>query len=265
MRVETGATAPIIPEFPAAAFGLRVHAAGLDFGGAPLFEALDLELDAGSWTCLLGPSGVGKTRLLRLIAGLIEPWPGSRIACSDGGAVAGRIAYMAQQDLLLPWLSALDNVLLGARLRRLRIDSAMRERASWLLARVGLADKTAALPAQLSGGQRQRVALARTLFEARPLVLMDEPFSALDAITRHQLQALAAELLRGATVLQVTHDPWEALRLANRLYVMAGAPARLAESMMLPGIPPRDVGAAGLAARHAELLALLAGGLREAA
>jgi len=260
MRVSPGATAPSI-----AAFSVTVHAAGLDFGGAPLFEALDLKLEAGSWTCLLGPSGVGKTSLLRLIAGLIEPWPGSTIACSDGGAIAGRIAYMAQQDLLLPWLSALDNVLLGARLRRETIDGTVRERARWLLARVGLAEKLAALPASLSGGQRQRVALARTLFEARPLVLMDEPFSALDAITRHQLQALGAELLHGATVLHVTHDPWEALRLADRLYVMSGAPARLGDLVVPPGAPPRDVAAAGLAARHAELLTLLAAGLREAA
>ena len=260
MRVSPGATAPSI-----AAFSVTVHAAGLDFGGAPLFEALDLKLEAGSWTCLLGPSGVGKTSLLRLIAGLVEPWPGSTIACSDGGPIAGRIAYMAQQDLLLPWLSALDNVLLGARLRRETIDGAIRERARWLLARVGLAEKLAALPASLSGGQRQRVALARTLFEARPLVLMDEPFSALDAITRHQLQALGAELLHGATVLHVTHDPWEALRLADRLYVMVGAPARLRDPVVLPGVPPRDVSATGLAARHAELLALLASGMREAA
>src|ERR1051325_5217291 len=96
--VATGATAPSLRAFSGAAFGVRVHAAGLDFGGAPLFEALNIELAAGAWTCLLGPSGVGKSSLLRLIAGLIEPWPGSSIVCSDGGPVAGRIAYMAQQD-----------------------------------------------------------------------------------------------------------------------------------------------------------------------
>ncbi len=265
MRVSHGAAAPPIPAFSVPRVGIRVHAAGFDFGGAPLFRAVDLDLAAGSWTCLLGPSGVGKTTLLRLIAGLVEPWPGSTIACSDGGGLAGRIAYMAQQDLLLPWLGALDNVLLGARLRRQPVDGAARGRGRWLLARVGLAEKLASLPAALSGGQRQRVALARTLFEARPLVLMDEPFSALDAITRHQLQALAAELLHGATVLHVTHDPWEALRLADRLYVMAGAPARLGDPVVLPGKPPRDVSASGLAGRHAELLALLANGRREAA
>ncbi|MCW5771595.1 MAG: ABC transporter ATP-binding protein [Rhodospirillaceae bacterium] len=260
MKVAPGASAPII-----SSFSVTVHAAGLDFGGAPLFEALDLDLAAGSWTCLLGPSGCGKTTLLRLIAGLVEPWPGSEVRCSDGRPLAGRMAYMAQQDLLLPWLSALDNVLLGARLRHERRDSGAAARARDLLARVGLADKAHALPATLSGGQRQRVALARTLFEARPMVLMDEPFSALDAITRHQLQALAAELLHGATVLHVTHDPWEALRLADRLYVMAGSPATLGAPIAVPGLPPRDLGAEGLVARHAELLARLAGGAREAA
>jgi len=147
MSVVPGASAPSIATISAPPFGLKVHAAGLDFGGAPLFEALDLALAAGSWTCLLGPSGVGKTSLLRLIAGLVAPWPGTTVECGDGGPLRGRIAYMAQQDLLLPWLPALDNVLFGARLRRERIDGTARERARWLLARVGLGEKLAALPA----------------------------------------------------------------------------------------------------------------------
>ncbi len=242
---------------PAAGFAVDIHAAGLDYGGVPLFEALTLHLPPGSWTCLLGPSGVGKSSLLRLIAGLIEPWRGSRIACSDGRPLAGRLAYLAQTDLLLPWLSAADNVALGARLRAGRPAGADRERARWLLERVGLAGKAAARPAQLSGGQRQRVALARTLFEDRPVVMMDEPFSALDAITRHEIQALAASLLRGRTVLHVTHDPAEALRLGHRLYVMAGRPAQLGEPALLGSDTPRDPGSATIAARHAELLARL--------
>jgi putative hydroxymethylpyrimidine transport system ATP-binding protein len=109
-----------------------------------------------------------------------------------------------------------------------------------LLARVGLADAADARPAQLSGGMRQRVALARTLMEDRPVVLMDEPFAGLDAITRYELQARAAELLAGRTVLLVTHDPLEALRLGHRIRVLAGRPARLDDSVGAPpGSPPR--------------------------
>ena len=135
---------------------------------------------------------------------------------------------MAQQDLLLPWLPVVDNVLLGYRLRGAAGPScaACASAATQLLARVGLERPGAApCPATLSGGMRQRAALARTLMEDRPIVLMDEPFSALDAITRHRLQDLAAELLAGRTVLLVTHNPLEALRLGHRLYVLGGRPA----------------------------------------
>jgi len=239
-----------------AALSVAVHAARLDYGGGPLFADLDLMLEAGSWTCLLGPSGVGKTSLLRLIAGLVDPWADSRIACGDGRPLAGRIAYMAQQDLLLPWLDAAENVALGARLRGERRPDIAR-RATELLRLVELDGLGARLPAQLSGGQRQRVALARTLMENRPVVLMDEPFSALDAITRLRIQDLAASLLRGRTVLLVTHDPLEALRLGDRIHVMAGRPARLGPPLKPAGAPPRDPRDAALLRQHAELLGRL--------
>ncbi|MGH6953967.1 MAG: ABC transporter ATP-binding protein [Alphaproteobacteria bacterium] len=240
---------------------MTVRGARLDYGGAPLFEDLELTLRGGAWTCLLGPSGVGKTSLLRVFAGL-APRPGTtagdgRITCSDGLPLGRRAAYMAQQDLLLPWLSALDNVTLGARLRGERLSEAA-GRARRLLADVGLAGKERALPAALSGGQRQRVALARTLMEARPVVLMDEPFSALDAITRHRLQSLAARLLAGRTVLLVTHDPLEALRLGHRIHVMAGRPARLDRALEPSGATPRDPREVSVGALHAELMERLA-------
>ena len=131
---------------------------------------------------------------------------------------------MGQHDDLLPWLSVIGNVTLGARLRGATPGS----RAGAGAARAGRSDEQKdRLPATLSGGQRQRAALARTLMEDRPVVLMDEPFSALDAITRARLQALAADLLAGRTVLLVTHDPLEALRLGHRIQVMAGQPARV--------------------------------------
>ncbi len=242
------------PENP---LSVTVHAAGLSYAGTPLFAGLDFTLAAGRWTCLLGPSGVGKTSLVKLIAGLVDPWAESAVRCDDGMPLPGRDAYMAQQDLLLPWLTALDNVMLGARLRG-GDRKAAAARARDLLARVGIADKADARPAVLSGGQRQRVALARTLFEDRPVVLMDEPFSALDAITRHRLQALAAELLRGRTVLLVTHDPLEALRLGHRIHVMSGRPATLDEPMVPAGAPPRNVTDPALLAAQGELLDRLA-------
>jgi len=237
---------------------VRVQDARLAFGGVKLFDGLSFELPAGLTTCLLGPSGVGKTSLLRLIADLAEGAEG-HVDDGHGGHLGGRIAYMAQQDLLLPWLSALDNVMLGPRLRGDRLDGATRARARELLARVGLAGREEARPAALSGGMRQRVALARTLFEDRPVVLMDEPFSGLDAITRYELQALAAELLTGRTVLLVTHDPLEALRLGHRLLVLSGRPARLDERVQPPAAtPPRDAASPEVLALQGQLLDRLA-------
>jgi putative hydroxymethylpyrimidine transport system ATP-binding protein len=224
---------------PPAAPDVRVRGARLAFGGVSLFDALDVDLAGGEITCLLGPSGVGKTSLLRLIAGLADAAQG-QVSDPHSRPLDGQIAYMAQQDLLLPWLSARANVLLGPRLRGEAVTKAMRAQADELLARVGLADAAAARPAALSGGMRQRVALARTLMEDRPVVLMDEPFAGLDAITRYELQARAAELLAGRTVLLVTHDPLEALRLGHRIRVLAGRPARLDDSVGAPpGSPPR--------------------------
>lgn len=235
---------------PATAPSFRVSAARLSYGGTRLFDGLDCEIAAGRITCLLGPSGVGKSSLLRLIAGLQHAAEGS-VADDQGGSLEDRIAYMAQQDLLLPWLSVLDNVTLGARLRGAPED---REAARGLLRAVGLAEAEDKRPAALSGGMRQRAALARTLMEDRPVVLMDEPFSALDAITRLEIQDLAARLLTGHSVLMVTHDPLEALRLGHRILVMSGRPAQLEEVPVPDGLPPRAPSAAAVLERHAELL-----------
>lgn len=180
--------------------------------GTPIFSQLDLTLTPDGWTCVLGASGVGKSTVLRLFAGLADG------VTFDGSLTnPGRVAMMAQQDLLMPWLSVLDNVMLGARLRGERPNET---RARERLAQVGLADHADKRPAALSGGQRQRVALARTLMEERAVVLLDEPFSALDALTRAQMQELSAELLTGRTVLLVTHDPNEAARLGQKIVIM---------------------------------------------
>jgi putative hydroxymethylpyrimidine transport system ATP-binding protein len=240
------------------AVGVSIRQARLTFDGAAVFDGLDFSLPAGRWTCLLGPSGVGKTTLLRLIAGLAVPESPTEVAAEDGRPLAGRVAYMAQQDLLLPWLGALDNVLVGSRLRGERIGPALTDRARELLDKVGLGDRLRARPAELSGGMRQRVALARTLMEDRPVVLMDEPFSALDAITRLRLQELAARLLAGRTVLLVTHDPLEALRLGHGIHVMSGQPALIGPAMAPAGPPPRPPDDPDLLAGQADLLRLLA-------
>ena len=241
---------------PASPPALRLRNARLAFEGKLLFDALDLDLNPGKITCLLGPSGVGKSSLLRLIAGLDAAASGE-VTDGAGKPLSGRFSYMAQQDLLLPWLTALDNVLIGARLRG-NLGESDRARALGLLERVGLAAAADQRPAALSGGMRQRVALARTLFEDRALVLMDEPFSALDAITRFQLQGLAANLLSGRSVLLVTHDPLEALRLGHRILVLSGRPAEIEEAAVPAGEPPHRPDDPKVMALQAALLERLA-------
>jgi putative hydroxymethylpyrimidine transport system ATP-binding protein len=223
---------------------IYVKNARLQYAGHLLFDDLHCTLPAGKITCLLGASGIGKSSLLRLIAGL-RPTDSStlqtaEIITSDTHSLRERISYLAQNDLLLPWLSVLNNVLIGHHLRG-TLSAKHETRARELLAQVGLGNVAHKLPAQLSGGMRQRVALARTLLEDRPVVLMDEPFSALDTVTRLRLQELAAQLLANRTVLLITHDPLEALRLGQHILVMSGSPAQLDASLHVPGVPPRSL------------------------
>ena len=205
----------------------RLAGSGFAYGDHAVLGPWSLDLAPGETIAILGPSGCGKSTLLKQIAGLL----------SGGPDMAGKIAWMAQQDLLLPWASLRDNILLGARLRGEIPDLA---RADALLDRLGLADRPNALPQQLSGGMRQRAALARTLMEDRPLVLMDEPFSALDSITRADMQNLACATLHDRAVLMVTHDPVEACRMADRIYLLTGAPAQLQLALSLRPGKPRD-------------------------
>jgi putative hydroxymethylpyrimidine transport system ATP-binding protein len=231
----------------------------LTFGHADqlLFKDFTFTIAAGQWTCLLGPSGCGKSTLLRMISGSLTQGVAGRIQFAGQPRMHGQAAWMAQKDLLLPWLSVLENVLLGARLRG-TLCAGHRQRARELLEAVGLGDHTQALPDSLSGGMRQRAALLRTLMEERPVILMDEPFSALDALTRLKLQNLAARLVKGATVLLVTHDPWEALRIGHRIYIMKERPVRLSRVFLPPGTPPRTPDREEIASMYAQLLAQLA-------
>jgi putative hydroxymethylpyrimidine transport system ATP-binding protein len=230
----------------------------LTFGHADqlLLKNFTFTVAAGQWTCLLGPSGCGKSTLLRMISGSLTQGVAGRIQFAGQPRMRGQAAWMAQKDLLLPWLSVLENVLLGARLRG-TLSAGHRQRALELLEAVGLADHTQALPDSLSGGMRQRAALLRTLMEERPVILMDEPFSALDALTRLKLQNLAARLVKGATVLLVTHDPWEALRIGHRIYIMKERPVRLSRVFLPPGTPPRSPDREEIASMYAQLLAQL--------
>lgn len=221
-----------------------------------LFEDFTFTIAAGQWTCLLGPSGCGKSTLLRMISGSLTRHVSGRIQFGGHNRRRGQTAWMAQKDLLLPWLTVLENVLLGARLRG-KPSAELRQRALELLESVGLGDHSQAFPASLSGGMRQRTALLRTLMEERPVILMDEPFSALDALTRLKLQNMAARLVKGSTVLLVTHDPWEALRLGHRIFIMKEHPVRLSRVFMPPGAPPRDPDRKVVASMYAQLLAQL--------
>ena len=237
---------------------IQMEGVSFGFNGTELFENFSCTIAAGKTTCLLGPSGCGKSTLLRLISGAAISGEGRVCFGPDRPRQEVPVSWMAQEDLLLPWLSVLDNVMLGAKLRG-ETDSSLVEKALSLLARAGLQDSAGSLPRELSGGMRQRVALLRTLMEERPVILMDEPFSALDALTRMNLQDLAVEMTRGRTVLLVTHDPLEALRIGDFIMVLGGAPVRVREVVEMTTPPPRMVQDPEVAAAHQELLQLVMG------
>jgi sulfonate transport system ATP-binding protein len=188
-----------------------LHDAGRSFGGAVVLDGVDVELQPGEIVALLGRSGSGKTTLLKALAGLDHGVTGEV-------DTAERVAVVFQDPRLLPWRDVLTNVALGVR------DPDPEGRARTALAEVGLAGREHAWPRQLSGGQRQRVALARALVREPDLLLLDEPFSSLDALTRASAQQLVADLhaRHRPAVLLVTHDVEEALLLADRILVLDG-------------------------------------------
>ncbi len=183
----------------------------------------------GEFVAIIGPSGCGKSTLLSLISGLAAPTEGAVLV--DGRPVTGpnrKVGYMLQQDYLFEWRTILENALLGAEIQGLPIAKA-RERASQLLTRYGLGQFLNHLPRQLSGGMRQRAALARTLCTAPDIVLLDEPFSALDSQTRLTLADEITEILRRETktVILITHDIGEAVSMAERVIVLSRRPGHV--------------------------------------
>jgi ABC-type nitrate/sulfonate/bicarbonate transport system ATPase subunit len=214
------------------------------FAGDPPVEVLDdltLAVDPGSFVSLVGPSGCGKSTALRVVAGLLTPSAGR--STLDGVSTIdqpGQVSYMPQRDLLLPWRRALDNALLGVAVAG-PIDAAVRARAQDWFTRFGLGGFERSWPTQLSGGMRQRVALLRTFLMNHPVVLLDEPFGALDAITRRDMHDWLQDLwlTERRTVLFVTHDVEEALFLSDTVHVMTRRPGRIAASFSVPFAHPR--------------------------
>jgi len=195
----------------------------------PALAPLDLTVANGEFVTVIGPSGCGKSTLFNIVAGVDEPTSG--VVAIDGnanGKRAGLSGYMPQQPLLLPWRTVEENVLLGLDIRHIPRDQAQHE-AHDLLKRFGLVDFAQNYPATLSGGMRQRVALLRTVLFNPTFLLLDEPFGALDALTRLALQMWLLDLWQSlhASVLFITHDVREALLLSDRVYVLSARPARV--------------------------------------
>jgi len=243
------------------AFPVRFEGVGRTFSpGSPVLQDVDLEVAAGEVIAILGPSGCGKSTLLRIAAGLDTASAGSVLI--DGRPVSGidtRCAVAFQEPRLLPWRTIAANVALG--LPRGTARTAARHAVEELLALVGLTAHASSRPREVSGGMAQRASLARALARNPGVLLLDEPFGALDALTRIRMQDLLLDVHAAApaTILLVTHDVDEALQLADRIVLLGrdepGGVSRIQQIMRVPGARPRDRGSAELAERRAELLA----------
>ncbi|WP_239066148.1 ABC transporter ATP-binding protein [Microbacterium hibisci] len=255
----TGTTNPLGPSFdsvtpvpvaaPAPAPAVRIDGVSKRFGSGPIvLDDVSLDIAPGEFVCLLGASGCGKSTLLNLIAGLERPTAG-RIDTPDEGS-----AVMFQESALMPWLTARKNVELALRLRGVPRGE-RREKALALLDTVNLADAAEKRPHELSGGMRQRVALARALAQDRPVLLMDEPFAALDAITRDLLHEELERVWRatGRTIVFVTHNVREAARLGQRVVLMGSRPGRIVQEWKIGKTAGRRIESPEVAALSVEI------------
>lgn len=224
---------------------IELQSVSLNVDGHPLYQDLSLRVREGEFLCVLGPSGCGKSTLLRLIGGLLKAHEGQvRVHGASPESAWKDLAYVFQSPRLVGWRNALRNVTLAGELRDARADRRQLERrARELLELVGLAGDAHKYPAQMSGGERQRVAIARALSVDPRIILMDEPFSALDINTRERLRAEILTIWRstGKTIVFVTHDIDEAVLLADRVAVLSAKPTRLLEIVDIPAAHPRDI------------------------
>jgi ABC-type nitrate/sulfonate/bicarbonate transport system ATPase subunit len=210
-----------------------------DYNGEPVVSGISLELSEGGFISLLGPSGVGKTTLFNVLSGVDTGGSGQVfLAGKDITGISGRVSYMLQKDLLLEYRTVLDNVILPLLIRGRKKKDA-REKAAAFFPQFGLAGYEKKYPRELSGGMRQRAALLRTCMLENPVILLDEPFSSLDAITRRVMQNWYQEIAGklGLSTLFITHDVEEAITLSDRVYILTGRPGRITGNFEIA--PPR--------------------------
>ncbi|WP_270935348.1 ABC transporter ATP-binding protein [Falsiroseomonas oryzae] len=208
--------------------------------GTLAVQGVELAIGQGDFVSLLGPSGCGKSTVLRMVAGLMAPTTG-HIDMAAGGQTTGDIGFVFQEPTLMPWSNALKNVMLPLRLAGVNRGEAA-DRAADALASVGLAGFEKAYPRALSGGMKMRVSIARALVTRPRLLLMDEPFAALDEITRHRLNNDLLTLWQAErfTAIFVTHSVFESVYLSRRIVVMAARPGRVVEDIEVKAPYPRD-------------------------
>lgn len=240
---------PVLQPTPPPPPAVRIDGVSKRFGDGPLvLDDVALDIAPGEFVCLLGASGCGKSTLLNLIAGLDRPTSGSIQTPAEGSSV------MFQESALMPWLTARKNVELALRLRGVPRGE-RREKALALLDTVNLADAAEKRPHELSGGMRQRVALARALAQDRPVLLMDEPFAALDAITRDLLHEELERVWRatGRTIVFVTHNVREAARLGQRVVLLSSRPGKVAGEWRISQTVGRRIESPEVAALSVEI------------
>lgn len=246
---------------------LQVTGAAKLYNGQPIFSGFDLKVAPGQFKVLLGPSGCGKSALFDGLTGVTELNRGKIFWNNEELPHLGsHAAYMQQKDLLLPWFSLLDNALLPAKTGNQEMEK-MKPMAEELFVRLGLKGYKAHMPNEVSGGMRQRCALVRTLMFNRNLILLDEPLSALDAITRQSLQSLLLLLQTefNKTIFMITHDIEEALLLADEVCLLSPKPMIVEEKFILDQPKPRQFSDPGLLEIKKYILAQLKGDLNSEA